>query len=170
MDFAFKMPVSVVHHVTVTTARNGWQKTLSSRAASNRHYMKPRVFHHLTPSPAEMAEPSTSRKLTNKNMKSETTSEVISVFPRMAAAAMSGLKNQLLEDYEEKYPGLGEIIRLVVDEEEAHAWKLSAFPHLFLPDLVEEHIARLGLEPADTRHEIIFPPRQSPFLALAAAC
>jgi len=103
-------------------------------------------------------------------MKNETTSEVISVFPRMAAAAMSGLRNQLLEDYEEKYPGLGEIIRIVVDEEEAHAWKLSAFPHLFLPDLVGEHIAQLGLEPADARHDSIFPPTQSPPLALAAAC
>jgi hypothetical protein len=27
------------------------------------------------------------------------------------------------------------------------------FPHLFLPDLVEEHVAKLGLEPAATKQE-----------------
>jgi hypothetical protein len=43
----------------------------------------------------------------------------------------------------------------VLDEEEAKAWDLSFFPHLFLPDLVEAHIARLGLEPADASHNNI---------------
>jgi hypothetical protein len=30
---------------------------------------------------------------------------------------------------------------------------LSFFPHLFLPDLVEEHIAKLGLPAVATQHE-----------------
>jgi hypothetical protein len=41
----------------------------------------------------------------------------------------------------------------VLDEEEAKAWDLSFFPHLFLPDLVEAHIATLGARTSahDTR-------------------
>jgi hypothetical protein len=46
----------------------------------------------------------------------------------------------------------------VLDEEEAKAWDLSFFPHLFLPDLVEAHIATLGLEPVHTTHDNIVAP------------
>ena len=42
----------------------------------------------------------------------------------------------------------GDLVRIVLDEEEVKAWELS-FPHLFLPDLVEAHITQLGLRPAD---------------------
>jgi hypothetical protein len=71
------------------------------------------------------------------------------VFPQTLTNAVSKLKKRLQQDYEQTYPGLGDLIRIVLDEEEAKAWELS-FPHLFLPDLVEAHIAQLGLEPADT--------------------
>ena len=74
-------------------------------------------------------------------------------FLQNVAAAVACLKQQLQHDYEKAYPGLDEIIHLVLDEEEAKAWELSFFPHLFLPDLVEQHISRLNLQPADTRHE-----------------
>jgi hypothetical protein len=63
-------------------------------------------------------------------------------------SVVSQLKNQLQEQYEQAYPGLGGIIRYVIDEEEANAWALSSLsPHLFLPDLVEAHMAQLGLQP-----------------------
>jgi hypothetical protein len=41
-------------------------------------------------------------------------------------------------------------IRIILDEEEASAWKLSIFPHLLLPDLLEAHIETLGLKLACT--------------------
>jgi hypothetical protein len=55
---------------------------------------------------------------------------------------------------------LGEIIHLVLDEEEAKAWELSLFPHLFLSDLVEEHVAKLGLQPAATKKDEIRVPHR----------
>ena len=101
-------------------------------------------------------------------MNTETQSETVTVFPRMVAVAVSRLKTQLREDYEARYPDLGEIIRLVLDEEEARAWDLSAFPHLILPDLVDEHIAQLGLPPADTRHDVVMTGTPDPELVFAA--
>ena len=67
------------------------------------------------------------------------------VFLQTVSAAVTQLKQKLQQDYERVYPGLGEIIHLILDEEEAKAWELSLFPHLFLPDLVEAHVAKLGL-------------------------
>ena len=62
--------------------------------------------------------------------------------------AVSKLRKRLLQQYEQIYPDLGEIIRYVIKEEEANAWSLSRlFPHLVLPDLVEAHIRQLGLQP-----------------------
>jgi len=62
--------------------------------------------------------------------------------------AVSKLKKRLQQQYEQIYPDLGEIIRYVIEEEEANAWSLSPiFPHLVLPDLVEAHIRQLGLQP-----------------------
>ena len=75
------------------------------------------------------------------------------VFLQTVSAAVTQLKQKLQQDYERVYPGLGEIIHLVIDEEEAKAWELSLFPHLFLPDLVEAHVAKLGLEPAAAKQE-----------------
>jgi hypothetical protein len=75
------------------------------------------------------------------------------VFLQTVSAALTQLKQRLQRDYEQAYPGLGEIIHLVLNEEEAKAWELSLFPHLFLPDLVEAHVAKLGLEPAATKQD-----------------
>ena len=66
---------------------------------------------------------------------------------------MSELKQKLQRDYEQAYPELAEIVHLVLDEEESRAWKMTLFPHLVLPDLVEAHVAQLNLRPADTKHD-----------------
>jgi hypothetical protein len=79
-------------------------------------------------------------------------------FLRTITRAVSKLKNRLQRDYEQVYPGFADIIRIVLDEEEARAWELS-FPHLLLPDLVEAHFAQLGLKPAESRPENIFTAR-----------
>jgi len=103
-------------------------------------------------------------------MKTEEHAEPTAVFLQRVTAAVSELKDQLQQDYERTYPGLGEIIRIVLDEEEAKAWELSFFPHLFLPDMAEAHIATLGLEPMDAkRNNIAAPPAVAP-RELAEAC
>ena len=93
---------------------------------------------------------------TNKlnHMKTGHQSEAaLTIFLQTVSTAVTQLKQRLQQDYEQVYPGLGEIIHLILDEEEAKAWELSLFPHLFLPDLVEAHVAKLGLEPAATKQE-----------------
>ena len=93
---------------------------------------------------------------TNKlnHMKTGHQSEAaLTIFLQTVSTAVTQLKQRLQQDYEQVYPGLGEIIHLILDEEEAKAWELSLFPHLFLPDLAEEHVARLGLQPAATKQE-----------------
>jgi hypothetical protein len=88
----------------------------------------------------------------------------VPVFLQTVSGALARLKQQLQHDYEQAYPGLGEIVHLVLDEEEGNAWKLSLFPHLVFPDLVETHIAKLNLRPADTKHvDISAPHRVNPF-------
>src|SRR5437870_9874876 len=82
------------------------------------------------------------------------------VFLQTVSAAVTQLKQKLQQDYERVYPGLGEIIHLVLDEEEAKAWELSLFPHLFLPDLVEEHVAKLGLQSAETKQADAMGPNR----------
>src|SRR5438270_8224200 len=94
-------------------------------------------------------------------MKADQDQDPTAVFPQIVANAVSKLKNRLQRDYERAYPGLGDLVRIVLDEEEAKAWELS-FPHLFLPDLVEAHIAKLNLQPADTRHESVLVPHNFP--------
>jgi hypothetical protein len=79
-------------------------------------------------------------------------------FPQTVSAAVTQLKHRLQTDYEQAYPDLREVIHLVLDEEEANAWKLSLFPHLLLPDLVEMHIANLNLQPVETKHDDVFTP------------
>jgi hypothetical protein len=86
-------------------------------------------------------------------MKTEQHEPTTTVFLQTVALAMNDLKQQLQRDYEEAYPELAEIVHLVLDEEESRAWNLTLFPHLLLPDLVEAHVAKLNLRPADTRHE-----------------
>ena len=80
------------------------------------------------------------------------------VFLQILTGAVSDLKNRLQRNYEQAYPGLGNVIRIVLDEEEERAWDLSSFPHLLLPDLVEAHIERLGLQLADTQHDNVLAP------------
>ena len=75
------------------------------------------------------------------------------IFLQTVSAAITQLKQKLRKDYEQAYPGLHEIIHLVLDEEEEKAWELSLFPHLLLPDLVEAHVAKLGLQPTGTKHD-----------------
>jgi hypothetical protein len=89
-------------------------------------------------------------------MKTKEHLEAIAAFIQRVTAAVSELKDHLQQDYERTYPDLGEIIRIVLDEEEAKAWELSFFPHLFLPDMVEAHIANLNLQPVETKHEDVF--------------
>jgi len=93
-------------------------------------------------------------------MHTDQQSESSTVFLQTLTGALSELKNRLQQDYEQAYPGLGDIIRIVLDEEEANAWELS-FPHLFLPDLVEAHIAKLGLRPAGPPPRVILTPHDS---------
>ena len=95
-------------------------------------------------------------------MKTDQYPDPAAVFPQIVTNAVSRLKNRLQQDYERIYPDLGDLVRIVLDEEEAKAWELS-FPHLFLPDLVEAHIAQLGLRRADIRDERV--PAPAPFSA-----
>jgi len=74
----------------------------------------------------------------------------------MISVALSHLKQRLQQDYEQGYPGLREIIHLVLDQEEARAWELTSFPHLVLPDLVEAHLARLNLDAEKRQHSTFF--------------
>ena len=85
-------------------------------------------------------------------MKTDNNADAVTVFLQKLPGAVSKLKNRLQHDYEQAYPGLADIIRVVLDEEETKAWDLSPFPHLFIPDLVEAHVAQLGLQPAATRY------------------
>jgi hypothetical protein len=103
-------------------------------------------------------------------MKSEEHPEPTAVFLRRVTAAVSELKDQLQQDYERTYPRLGEIIGIVLDEEEARAWELSFFPHLFLPDMVAAHIATLGLEPTEARRNKIITLSAFAPPELAEAC
>jgi hypothetical protein len=94
-------------------------------------------------------------------MKTEEHTDAAPGFPQTLTRAVSKLKNRLQRDYEQTYPDLGDLIRIVLDEEEAKAWELS-FPHLFLPDLVEAHIAQLGLQPVSIRDKNLFAPADFP--------
>jgi len=84
--------------------------------------------------------------------------EASAVFLQTLTDAVSDLKNRLQQDYEQAYPGLGNVVRIVLDEEEEKAWDLSSFPHLLLPDLVETHMERLGLQPVSVRRDNLLAP------------
>jgi hypothetical protein len=101
----------------------------------------------------------------------QVTEPTTTVFLQTVSLAVAQLKQQLQQDYEQAYPALGEIIHLILDEEETNAWELSSFPHLFLPDLVEAHVAKLGLQPAakkqdeiPIRHRFLEMPSYQPAL------
>ena len=81
-------------------------------------------------------------------------SEAVNVFLDALPSAISNLKCRLQKQYEQANPGFGNIIRLVIDEEEASARILSClFPHLILPELVEIHVAQLGLRPSSNERD-----------------
>lgn len=83
------------------------------------------------------------------------------VFLQTVSVAIAHLKQRLQRDYEKTYPELRDIFHLVLDEEETNAWKLTLFPHLLLPDLVEAHVARLNLQPASAAHRDMSAPYDS---------
>jgi hypothetical protein len=93
-------------------------------------------------------------------MKTDRQTASAAVFLQTVSVALAQLKQRLQIDYEQAYPDLREIIHLVLDEEEAKAWELSLFPHLLLPDLVEAHIEKLDLQPAETKHDDVFVPHR----------
>ncbi len=94
-------------------------------------------------------------------MKTERQTELTkTVFLQTVSVALTQLKQELQHDYIKAYPELGEVIHLVLDEEEAKAWDLTLFPHLLLPDLVEAHIESLNLRPVETKHEDVFAPHR----------
>ena len=90
----------------------------------------------------------------------QVTEPTTTVFLQTVSLAVAQLKQQLQQDYEQAYPALGEIIHLILDEEETNAWELSSFPHLFLPDLVEAHVATLGLQAAAKTHDEVRVPHR----------
>ena len=93
------------------------------------------------------------------HMKTDYQSEAaVTIFRQTVSAAVTQLKQKLQQDYEQAYPGLREIVHLVLDEEETKAWELSLFPHLLLPDLVEARLEKLNLQPAETRHKDLLMP------------
>jgi hypothetical protein len=87
-------------------------------------------------------------------------------FLQTVSVTLAQLKERLQRDYEHAYPDLREIIHLVLDEEESKARELSLFPHLVLPDMVEMHIARLNLEPAETSHDDVSVSHRFPAIPL----
>jgi len=88
----------------------------------------------------------------------QVTEPTTTVFLQTVSLAVAQLKQQLQQDYEQAYPVLGNVVRIVLDEEEEKAWDLSSFPHLSLPDLVETHMERLGLQPVSMRHDNLLAP------------
>ena len=97
-----------------------------------------------------------------------TNSTTTTVFLQTVRAALAQSKRELQHDYERAYPALREIVHLVLDEEETKAWKLSQFPHLIFPDLVEAHIEKLNLQRVETIHKAVVPHRFAPMAQAAA--
>jgi len=85
-------------------------------------------------------------------MKTHQPQEPAPIFAQIVSLAVGRLKKRLQRYYQKAYPDSGEIIRRMIDEEEAKAWEISLFPHLILPDLVDARIGKLGLQPDETRH------------------
>src|SRR5206468_9592276 len=73
----------------------------------------------------------------------QVTEPTTTVFLQTVSLAVAQLKQQLQQDYEQAYPVLGEIIHLILDEEETKAWELSSFTQLFLTELVEAHVVTI---------------------------
>jgi hypothetical protein len=87
-------------------------------------------------------------------MKTDQRQEPAPIFAQIVSLAISRLKKRLQRHYQKAYPNSGEIIRRMIDEEEAKAREISFFPHLILPDLVDAGIGKLGLQREETRHDV----------------
>jgi hypothetical protein len=85
----------------------------------------------------------------NTPMKTDQPQERAPTFAQMVSTALGRLKKRLQRYYQKAYPDSGEILHRMIDEEEAKAREISFFPHLFLPDLVDERIRKLGLRYPD---------------------
>ena len=66
----------------------------------------------------------------------------LDVYCSRLEAALRKLKSRLQAQYESRFPGEAVRIRDAITRAEIVAWHTD-FPHLFLPDLAEEAIARL---------------------------
>jgi len=77
------------------------------------------------------------------------------VFLQTVSVAVAQLKQRLQQNYERAHPDLGQLIHIVIDQEEARARELTLFPHLLLPDIVETHLSSLNLHPVGTRHHAV---------------
>jgi hypothetical protein len=77
------------------------------------------------------------------------------VFLQTVSVAVAQLKQRLQQNYERAHPDLGQLIHIVIDQEEARARELTLFPHLLLPDMVETHLASLNLHPIGTKHHAV---------------
>ena len=89
-------------------------------------------------------------------MKTDQPNQSAAVFLQTVSAAVAQLKQRLQQDYERVYPDLGQLIHIVLEEEETRAWDLTLFPHLLLPDLIEAHLASLNMHPTKTNQCHVF--------------
>jgi hypothetical protein len=72
------------------------------------------------------------------------TPDAFEIYRYRLAVAVRDLKTRLLAEYERRFPSAASQIRDAVAEAEVAAWH-TEFPHLFLPDLAEEAVARLAV-------------------------
>jgi hypothetical protein len=61
-------------------------------------------------------------------MKTDQPQEPAPIFAQIVSVALNRLKKRLKRYYQKAYPDSGEIIRRMIDEEEAKAWEISFFP------------------------------------------
>jgi hypothetical protein len=89
-------------------------------------------------------------------MKTDQPNQSAAVFLQTVSVALAQLKQRLQIEYEQGYPDLRELIRIVLDSEEARARELTFFPHLVLPDMVEAHLGSLNLRRMKAKHGHFF--------------
>lgn len=80
---------------------------------------------------------------TPENTRTTPYTDTLRGFTEELTGAVAELKRRLQAHYERAHPAQTELVRRAIAEAEASAWKLSSFPHLFLPDLVEARVAEL---------------------------
>jgi hypothetical protein len=71
------------------------------------------------------------------------------VYQRLAGK-INELKGRLQTRFETHLPGHQSLIKTSIEEAEVIAWR-TPFPHLFLPDLVEERITRFASDLTNRR-------------------